>query len=74
MAYPCTKASFGGSAFAVVDDRTIVSARSTTQSSTARVSDNSGRDTGTQRNRLTAGTLVSKGGRDANAATIGCGY
>jgi hypothetical protein len=74
MSYPCSKASFGGSAFASVDDRTVVSGRSTSVGATVKVSDNTGKDTGTVRNLLTAGTLVSKGGRDSSGSTRHSGY
>lgn len=76
MAYPCSKASFGGSVFRVTDDRTIEASRDTTTGAitSTQASDNTGKDPGTVRNRGTAGTYVSKGGRDANSATIGAGY
>ena len=74
MAYPPSKASFGGSAFAVVDDRSIVSGRSTSTGATVLVSGNSGKDAGTVRNLLSAGTQVSKGGRDSSGSTRHSGY
>jgi len=74
MAYPCSKASFGGAAFQVGDDRTVVSGRSTAVGATAFTSGNTGKEPGTVRNRGTAGVQASKGGRDSNSATIGAGY
>jgi len=65
MSYPCSKSSFGGSAFAVTDDRTAVSGRSTSTGATVLVSGNSGKDAGTQ---------VSKGGRDSSGSTRHSGY
>jgi hypothetical protein len=74
MAYPCTKASWGGSVFQSVDDRSVVSGRSTSSAGTGRVSDNTSKDAGTVRNYGSTGVLKSKGGRDASGSTIQSGY
>lgn len=74
MAYPCSKASFGGSAFAVTDDRTVVSGRSTSTGASVLTSGNSGKEPGTVRNLGSAQTLKSKGGRDSSGSTIASGY
>jgi len=74
MAYPPSKASWGGSAFQGVDDRTVISGRSTSTAGTGKVSDNTSKDAGTVRNYGSTGVLKSKGGRDASGSTIQSGY